>query len=1058
MKKLYILLYMMVSVILASIVVADTTNNYWTFDDILEDSGTNTDHFWSSGNDYRAAIISNGIGLSGTDQYVFNDTVSMNGIQTLEFWFYPDAAGDYANLMYAEDDASCDEGNKIIFSLRSGNVYLRLEKYSQSGGWTINTPADSANIGSWHHLLITNNGTKTGVYINGTAVGSADETSLFGTTDFNNLYMGSRCDGSYDLDGAIDNVRFSDESCDATCISDAYNSHAGKDYSVPPPTTYPPIEINMSYPAPTDSGFGMVNLTNANHIIWINYTTNTTNLISCTMNNTDWTNQTCSSTPFDCCFANNTAITGGFYHIRVWANETNTVNGTNSTVFLVDYTKPTITAESIINTNSTIVIANATGDTNTYPGTSNILRTNFSFYDEREIYSINISLTNGNNTQVFYNTNMGETLYKVNLTYGIGDVGTNTIITRVCNSHTAEQIKELDYYFTKNGINYIIGNDFIRIYPKDYLFYNTPKTDKLTDRYTFTFNKLFAVAVTETFIVESNKPIDIARLQKYGGHLVIPELGDNGYWIDFDNTEATKYNMNKIDDYKIEIIVYNLKSNNILFNSIGELNCESQHFLATNFAAIEGYTSSTTVSSTNAFNLSYHYNPNSMTNVNATLFYNNTPHYGGVVNDGSNFSLSVTSPEIVPGNETNITFNWVVDIDGTSYNLSSKNQSVNDFFLDNCTTYNIRAINFTLRQIENNTKIEGTMEYFFNYSYNNIYKSYSMQITDYNQSFCIFPNTAIITADIQVDYTTPHTATFTGVFNDTILTNVTQTKDLYVSTGTSTVTFTVFDENDKEVEGVFIKIYRWDTGSGEYFLQETLKTNEDGDDLGQIVLNTVWYKFELYYLGELVKEISKKKITSTEEDFHITIGTIPGVIILELMDLDIELAADRTKKNFTLTWVSISYASNDIKLEIIRGNTTDGSSMVSSQTSTNNTDFLFYNITEEITNNISVIYQANVYINSSSDDTYYFITSRTLDFKKEWEILGLFDSVLMSFLLVGTIIAIGLAISAETAIILGIIGLGISFAMGLIMIPLGFLVGMIIVFVILLVRISGGRR
>jgi len=59
-----------------------------------------------------------------------------------------------------------------------------------------------------------------------------------------------------------------------------------------------------------------------------------------------------------------------------------------------------------------------------------------------------------------------------------------------------------------------------------------------------------------------------------------------------------------------------------------------------------------------------------MTVVNATLYYNNTAYNAGTT---SNFSTDVTIPETITGNVTNISFYWVVNIDGTDYNLTTYN-------------------------------------------------------------------------------------------------------------------------------------------------------------------------------------------------------------------------------------------------------------------------------------------------------------------------------------------------------------------------------------------------
>ncbi len=142
----------------------------------------------------------------------------------------------------------------------------------------------------------------------------------------------------------------------------------------------------------------------------------------------------------------------------------------------------------------------------------------------------------------------------------------------MCDAHTAVSIQSIDTKIKDKELKYVMDKflifeyEWIKVYPKDNINYDAPTTEKKKDRYSFTFNKKKVldektiVSDQEVFIVESSHKIDIDVKQNYNGHLIIPDIGDNGYWLDFENDEATKYSIKRISDYKVEVTVYGLKS------------------------------------------------------------------------------------------------------------------------------------------------------------------------------------------------------------------------------------------------------------------------------------------------------------------------------------------------------------------------------------------------------------------------------------------------------------------------------------------------------------------
>ena len=253
----------------------------------------------------------------------------------------------------------------------------------------------------------------------------------------------------------------------------------------------------------------------------------------------------------------NLAIYHYYYKAKVF-NRTDNNMSSNTTIrnFTVDLTNPIIRHHII----TTVFNGSLYGQIN--------------FTDEREIYSINVTWLNG--SQLFGGSNMATTVYILNISNTTDTTVSNSITARVCDSHTSISISDFkDVKYEDSGIKFVENkkflfwdDNFIKVYPKISTDYVEAITNKLTDKYQFTFNKK-TDATTEVFVIESTYFIDIIKSDFYKGHLVI----GNKYWLDFENEDVTKVIIKRINDNKVEITLEGLKGKVLEFNSIGELNC-----------------------------------------------------------------------------------------------------------------------------------------------------------------------------------------------------------------------------------------------------------------------------------------------------------------------------------------------------------------------------------------------------------------------------------------------------------------------------------------------------
>jgi len=148
-------------------------------------------------------------------------------------------------------------------------------------------------------------------------------------------------------------------------------------------------------------------------------------------------------------------------------------------------------------------------------------------------------------------------------------------------------------------------------------------------------------------------------MQNYKGHLIVPGLN---YWVDFENKDVTKVEIKRISDTKVEVILFGLKDSKMTFNSIGELNCVEETYYFSNLNPLTSYSEPVLVGANNTFILNISRDDITMTNINATLFYNNTEYFVGTNND--NFTVNVTAP-VSAGNNP---FYWFVNVDGVDFN------------------------------------------------------------------------------------------------------------------------------------------------------------------------------------------------------------------------------------------------------------------------------------------------------------------------------------------------------------------------------------------------------
>lgn len=248
------------------------------------------------------------------------------------------------------------------------------------------------------------------------------------------------------------------------------------------------------------------------------------------------------------------------------------------------------------------------------------------------------------------------------------------------------------------------------------------------------------------------------------------------------------------------------------------------------------------------------------------------------------------------------------------------NNTVN-FYLDNCSntenlTGNATAMNISFYNqnkepetvgFDTTIKWEVKLNY-TSYTSQTITDNYSMNsISLKNVSLCIYPDNYNFTSDIHIDYTDTDDNIYSYFLYQNNLNNQTQTLNLYTQNGTSQVLFIVVDTNNDPVEDAYIHILKYDVGTGTYTATEVIKTDTEGQAIGNVVLLTTFYNFLVYYGGALVYSQQAVKLTTTTRTFNVNLLSDDWYGNYETtLGIYTNLYFNDTNNNFVFTWTDSS--------------------------------------------------------------------------------------------------------------------------------------------------------
>lgn len=346
--------------------------------------------------------------------------------------------------------------------------------------------------------------------------------------------------------------------------------------------------------------------------------------------------------------------------------------------------------------------------------------------------------------------------------------------------------------------------------------------------------------------------------------------------------------------------------------------------------------------------------------------------------------------------------------------------NTNSIGFDDCSFQEIETLNITLRREDNNESIIGNMEFSFDLtSTEGTKRNYSVVKTNTNNTaFCI-GDSLNFTADMQASYSVTGFALHTYFLRQATLNQNSNGLIFYLQNGTTTTTFTVYDEFGSKVKDAYIKVLTYDVGTGVFKTVEILKTDVNGVAIGEIVLNSYWYKFIIETDG--IQRLSDGPIimTGTSRTFYIDSSTDFFDDLNDYVGITSSLTYDNNTQNFEFSYSDTSGIASQTCLKVVKERGA-GSTFVNESCVTSSASTIYVEIQEE---NESSFYATGYVRNSDGDIQVLEQISQT--FRKAWEVYKL-EGVFYSFLIVLTVAMAG-AFHPAAAIVFAALGfIGVS--------------------------------
>ncbi len=189
-------------------IAGEQATSLWAFSE-----GTGTSAGDLSGFNYTATL-GNGLAWSSDTPSSSGYSISFDGVNdylqipqplvtgspfTISFWFKPERVNSSYDILYSGTD---NIDVQIFFFAGTSKIATSIENVEIQGNFTLN----NSTINLWHHFVLTFDGTRRILYVDGKIdTSTADTTAL--TFNDANVRLGQTLGGAYSLQGKLDDLQ-----------------------------------------------------------------------------------------------------------------------------------------------------------------------------------------------------------------------------------------------------------------------------------------------------------------------------------------------------------------------------------------------------------------------------------------------------------------------------------------------------------------------------------------------------------------------------------------------------------------------------------------------------------------------------------------------------------------------------------------------------------------------------------------------------------------------------------------------------------------------------------
>lgn len=359
--------------------------------------------------------------------------------------------------------------------------------------------------------------------------------------------------------------------------------------------------------------------------------------------------------------------------------------------------------------------------------------------------------------------------------------------------------------------------------------------------------------------------------------------------------------------------------------------------------------------------------------------------------------------------------------------------------LDNCTNGTIVTLNISMANSDTKQAVVGTMKYNFDYwetGDNSINYSYSNNAPD-TETLCIDSNSTSLTSNFLISYIIEgKTYEYSGYHTE--LTDPSKSIVLYSVDNSTQIYFQVLDVNSDPIEDAYINVLKYDIDTNTYVTTEIIKTDSQGQAIGNLVLYNTFYNFIIYYGGEIVYTEQAIRLITNTRTFILTLDQQAWFDRFQKsLTINHGLTFNNATNNFVFTWVDPAATIHNACLTVSKTNISGQYTLLNNCTEASS-GIILYNIVP--TNGTT--YTARSYLKYDTEfilDTLSFITSPSNYFHYSQPNLALFIAALLSL----TFFFIGLP-HPVVSLILYSVSLIFSYLLGMIAVALPFVGGLIV--------------